>query len=675
MRRYILLCAAALSLVLIVAGCEKELNGHARQVNVPENALTVSATITGDSKVDYTDDGEMYVKLTWHLDSSDDTKTDRIFGYYYDKQGQPVSFVYKVLELTDANKKKAVFEFESGTPLVDKDKGRQVYFLSCDNRVPEQFKGDGNFKVGENQDPDPYKGADVVVDLSMQSGNLSSLNETTFICATAVVENHKLELKFENQFSILKFSKISNVSESLKYLCLSGDGLRNRGVIKPYGEETVKSFGLVSDENDEGYIYVEPEATSVVNGAIENQYIIVPAGNNISSLTMTAFDESGRYARKFINHLFLLERSKCYTVSTEIPLQPQSNPAVLPGIFSVGDGMSVQFSRGNLYAYWNNTSAQWFFENNQYDFRNQNYEEQPGVSTQFQSCIDGVTKSLITKGTFGLVGWRWKESTGKSPTNAEALHIIANNPVPQIDMGGTFYDWGISVSDSKKYGDIKWFTLSEAQWKYLFTRELYNGKKAFRKITITGMPTGLAGGRTTFVRGVVLFPDDYRNDPDVVFPDRMISVEDWKAQEELGCVFLPAAGCVRYHNLWAFFSNDYVNAVQPDGAQGSCFYWTSSMVSKETQTTTSPAVSPLRWSTKEWSGGDSDTFREPDKDSIFFYGGFNTSTTPDTDYDWIINSKFTEGEGTSRESCAVRLVTEAAPDENPTIEPIGHLDL
>jgi len=176
---------------------------------------------------------------------------------------------------------------------------------------------------------------------------------------------------------------------------------------------------------------------------------------------------------------------------------------LLAGVFSVSDSKKVKFSKGNLrYA-----SGTWSFFNNQYDYYTSYSED---AWDKFGWSTSATTYGMNTSKTYGT-------------------------------YSGDFVDWGATMGTG-------WFTLSSAEWTYLF-----NTRSAS---TVGGTENGrYAKAKVNDVQGVILFPDTYTHPDGVTAPTGVnatgdtgwngnsYTVADWTKMESAGCVFLPAAGC------------------------------------------------------------------------------------------------------------------------------------
>ena len=178
------------------------------------------------------------------------------------------------------------------------------------------------------------------------------------------------------------------------------------------------------------------------------------------------------------------------------------------GIFSVGEGKYVSFSQGNL-QYTQSTDT-WRFAEHQYDF---------------------IGKGNITNGQLGQIidmfGW----SADADPANKWGVTIAEEG------FDGDFVDWGLNYIHGEAPGS--WRTLSQDEWSYLLSCRQH--------------ATELWGvAQVAGVNGVIILPDRWSPTDDLPFvaginengyaAQQTLSVEQWQLMEELGAVFLPAAG-------------------------------------------------------------------------------------------------------------------------------------
>ena len=180
----------------------------------------------------------------------------------------------------------------------------------------------------------------------------------------------------------------------------------------------------------------------------------------------------------------------------------------LSGEFSVSATKTVYFSKGNLrYA-----SGTWSFFDNQYDYY-----------------------TSYSADAWDKFGW-----------STSATTYGMNTSTSSSAYSGVFADWGNNSELQSALG-TGWFTLSSAEWTYLF-----NTRSAS---TVGGTEDGrYAKAKVNNVQGVILFPDTYTHPGDVTAPTGVNSTDatgwngnnynsaDWTKMESAGCVFLPAAG-------------------------------------------------------------------------------------------------------------------------------------
>ena len=202
----------------------------------------------------------------------------------------------------------------------------------------------------------------------------------------------------------------------------------------------------------------------------------------------------------------------------------QPLPAVaLPGVFTVADDgqgnvKKVHFSRGNLTYDINASTNKWKFYDDQYDC----------------AANGDASSTLISLFTWGYGTW----STSPNGTDYQT---------------GDFTDWGTAIDDKST-----WRTLSKDEWQYLFnTRTMANGGTRYENLT----ELGITVEGVTF-KGVVLFPDDFTDQA-----DWRTKYTTWKALNDAGIVFLPAAG---------FRDGSGVSNVG-----GRSFYWSSSAIGSD----------------------------------------------------------------------------------------------
>ena len=205
------------------------------------------------------------------------------------------------------------------------------------------------------------------------------------------------------------------------------------------------------------------------------------------------------------------------------------------GVFRVSDGKQVYFSKGNLrYA-----SGTWSFFDNQYGYYNSHSAD-----------------------AWDHFGWSTSAPTyGMKTSNINSAY------------SGDFVDWGATMGTG-------WFTLSSAEWTYLF-----NTRSAS---TVNGTSNGrYAKAKVNNVQGVVLFPDTYTHPAGVTAPTGVnaegntgwngnnYSSADWTKMESTGCVFLPAAGYRSGSSMNDLGTSGYYWSATPNGTDAFDVYFGS----------------------------------------------------------------------------------------------------
>ena len=198
------------------------------------------------------------------------------------------------------------------------------------------------------------------------------------------------------------------------------------------------------------------------------------------------------------------------------------------GVFSVGEGKTVTFSKGNL-QYTQSTNT-WSFAENQWDY----------IGTD--NVIDDALADKVD-----LFGW----STG-------ATNFGVSTSTDYDDYSGSFVDWGRNKigNDAPK----RWRTLSVDEWKYL----RYHRTNADDLVGVA---------QVNGVNGLVLLPDNWTCPAGVTFKSgfrsewgdyaacQTFTADQWSKLEAAGAVFLPAAG--------------YRFGTDVGGVQGAGYYWSA----------------------------------------------------------------------------------------------------
>ena len=183
------------------------------------------------------------------------------------------------------------------------------------------------------------------------------------------------------------------------------------------------------------------------------------------------------------------------------------------GLFSVSENVRVFFSQGNLQYIGSAVAPYWKFADNQWD------------------CF-GVT-------------------TGQ---NLDSQNV-------DIDLfGWDQADWGRHLISNGGNRNNIWRTLSNEEWSYVFDKRNTSSGIRYAKAQVNG------------VNGVILLPDNWKasygrlkevNQPKASYSSNVINVSKWKAFEQQGAVFLPAAGHRHKKNVINVGSNGDYWSVSP----------------------------------------------------------------------------------------------------------------
>lgn len=197
----------------------------------------------------------------------------------------------------------------------------------------------------------------------------------------------------------------------------------------------------------------------------------------------------------------------------------------LPGYFSVGEGVQVQFARGNLQYY--PAGYKWKFAEHQYEaygYTNSN------ISETYEGWID-------------LFGW----GTAYNPTLASMVSTDYS----------VFNDWGNNIIENGGGVEGVWRTLSSDEWSYMLVART-NASDLYGAATVNGMS------------GVIFLPDYWSGMPgDLTFTpgfdaysQNNYTLSEWSQIEAAGAVFLPVTGLREGSEVY------------DDSSDG--FYWSSS---------------------------------------------------------------------------------------------------
>ena len=237
---------------------------------------------------------------------------------------------------------------------------------------------------------------------------------------------------------------------------------------------------------------------------------------------------------------------KVDSISMVAPGEPeQPNPSAGIGVFSVGEGKTVTFSKGNL-QYTQSTNT-WSFAETQWEM----------IGT------DNVTGGSVSSDpTFG----ESKEGTALADKidlfcwSTSATNFGVSTSTDDNDYSGSFVDWGTNKIGNDEPN--KWRTLSYDEWYYL-------------RYTRTNADALCGVAQVNGVNGLIFLPDTWVCPEGITFKSgfhssygvdyyaayQTFTADQWSTLESAGAVFLPASSR-RY--------GSNVGSVQYDG-----YYWSA----------------------------------------------------------------------------------------------------
>ena len=209
-------------------------------------------------------------------------------------------------------------------------------------------------------------------------------------------------------------------------------------------------------------------------------------------------------------------------------------PTNMGGI-SVSATQKVYFSPGNLQ--WSASgihaiagggaeAGTWQFAPNQWDIIG---ADNKNISSTYTDWID-------------LFGWGTSGYNNKYPYMASTKETDYGNGGKNIF--NTNYDWGVynaiyNPKTNTTDAPGTWRTLTKDEWEYLLDTRATASSIRYAKGTVCG------------IAGLIIVPDDWKssiyslnnvNIVDVTYTSNIIDTSDWAKMEDVGCVFLPAAG-------------------------------------------------------------------------------------------------------------------------------------
>ena len=233
--------------------------------------------------------------------------------------------------------------------------------------------------------------------------------------------------------------------------------------------------------------------------------------------------------------------------------------------FTINDnGDQVYFSQGNL-QYQASTNT-WKFAENQYDYIG---DANSNISSSYDGWIDlfgwGTSGYHDSNDPYNVNYQPWSSSDSELDNDYNTYGYGPSANMPDMNLTGTSanYDWGVNnpISNGGNAAN-QWRTLTWTEWNYV--------------LDTRNTPSGIrfAKAQVNDVNGVILLPDDWTTDTynlnntnsiGAYYNSNVINVSQWATIENVGGVFLPAAG------------GRFGTTVADVGSRG--FYWLSSSYS------------------------------------------------------------------------------------------------
>ena len=200
--------------------------------------------------------------------------------------------------------------------------------------------------------------------------------------------------------------------------------------------------------------------------------------------------------------------------------------------FSVADGRTVRFSKGNLR--YNAATNTWAFASKQYLYIG-------SANTNASESYDG----WIDLFSWGTSGWSESGATAYQPWSTSQTgndYYVGGSESNNLTGNYAKADWGVYnniTNGGNKAG--QWRTLTSAEWKYLLSSSTYNTAR-YGKFALATIDSRY--------KGLVILPDDWTLPSGIPFTagtgngynTNTYNTLQWKKMEAAGAIFLPAAG-------------------------------------------------------------------------------------------------------------------------------------
>ncbi|MDO5342171.1 MAG: hypothetical protein Q4F69_06935 [Bacteroidia bacterium] len=459
-------------------------------------------------------------------------------------------------------------------------------FVSCTQEADGSYKGVfsstitmpySNGKVmfvhyGQNVTVDSGTGA-ASVSFAEQNGNLTGDNSVSSKVIASCVTDYSLDGNYNNEsltveFAVVKlsFEKFTAKDEITFTNIGCTDIIVDKcGKITQSGENTAK----LENVNDSYYtVFVKP-----VNAETTYKF---DSSNETSHITTSNVEKGIFYTDNASGESIVLAVDHAYD-------------DIVNGAFSVSADKKVYFAKGNL-QYQASTNT-WRIAEHQYDCVGDNslgtvYENGEKCSN---AKISATYTGWIDYFGFGSNGQPHSDSVaGKVPcyrpycvNGTDNYYKVYNTLTKHLYDEDQTADWGYNIPGN-------WYTLTKDNWNYLISRSgdkacdfEYGGKKY---TDVRYVKAGVKYDGTKCIYGTLFFPDLFKwtaemgnvpnniNNPNTEWEyTTKFTPEQFKALEDAGCLFMPAAG-YRYISGGGPSTNVY--AVNRIGD-----YWTSTRAS------------------------------------------------------------------------------------------------
>lgn len=306
------------------------------------------------------------------------------------------------------------------------------------------------------------------------------------------------------------------------------------------------------DETDNGFTYGTASWTNdtyrdfaVPGGSGEKWLVVLPQDELAEGIEGSVYSEDGTYygTRPAIPEI-IPNTFNSDAIDIEC--------TTLDDRFSISSNEKVWFSPGNLQYIGSAATPYWKFADHQYDYLGDNGQA---------STATNVDRDLFAWGT------------GNNPNKIYYDAVYYDEEFGySADGEFTWHEWGRNTISNG--GEHTWFTMASYEWTYLLetrSASTVNGTENAR----------YAKAKVNDVYGLIVFPDQYTHPTGVTLPiginststtgwnGNNYSASDWEAMEEVGAVFLPAAG-LRSLTFGAYCS---MTGVTYTGANSVAAYW------------------------------------------------------------------------------------------------------